>query len=118
MPFTDGLTQRHGFFHAGALTSIVDSACDYAALTLMPAGFEVLTIEYKINFLAPASGTSTIVHGRVLKPGRTVMVCQGEVVTVNDRREKLCATSWLCASAYPKGRATAAPRRLPIKLSN
>ncbi|MDQ6659342.1 MAG: PaaI family thioesterase [Chloroflexota bacterium] len=92
MPFNGGLTQQHGFFHAGAVTSIVDSACGYAALTLLPAGSEVLTIEYKVNFLAPASGEYLVARGRVLKPGRTVTVCLGEVVAVKDGNEKLCAT--------------------------
>ncbi len=92
LPFNDDLTQQHGFFHAGAITSIVDSACGYAALTLMPADFEVLTIEYKVNFLAPASGETLVAHGRVVKSGRTITVCQGEVVAVKDGQEKLCAT--------------------------
>jgi uncharacterized protein (TIGR00369 family) len=92
LPFNDGLTQQHGFYHAGAITSIVDSACGYAALTLMPAGFEVLTIEYKVNFLAPVDGELVVAHGRVVKPGRTITVCQGEVVAVKDGIEKLCAT--------------------------
>jgi uncharacterized protein (TIGR00369 family) len=91
MPFSDSLTQQHSFFHAGALTSVVDSACGYAALTLMPAGTEVLTVEFKVNFLAPASGDYAVAHGRVLRPGRTLSVCQGEVVVVKDGVEKLCA---------------------------
>lgn len=91
MPFSENLTQQHSYFHAGALTSIVDSACGYAALTLMPANAEVLTIEFKVNFMAPASGEYVIAHGRVLKPGRTVTVCQGEVLAVKDGVEKLCA---------------------------
>jgi uncharacterized protein (TIGR00369 family) len=92
LPFNEGLTQQHGFFHAGAITSIVDSACGYAALTLMPPGTEVLTIEYKVNFVTPASAAYVVAHGRVLKPGRTITVCQGEVVAVKDGMEKLCAT--------------------------
>ncbi len=92
MPYSENLTQQHSFFHAGAVTSIVDSACGYAALTLMPAGAEVLTIEFKVNFVAPANGEYVIAHGRVLKPGRTVTVCQGEVMAVKDGVEKLCAT--------------------------
>jgi uncharacterized protein (TIGR00369 family) len=91
MPFSDSLAQQHGYFHAGALTSIVDSACGYAASTLMPAGAEVLTIEFKVNFLSPASGDIAVAHGRVLKPGRTLTVCQGEVMVVRDGVEKLCA---------------------------
>lgn len=91
MPFSDNLTQQHSYFHAGAMTSIVDSACGYASLTLMPANAEVLTIEFKVNFIAPASGEYVIAHGRVLKPGRTVTVCQGEVFAIKDGVEKLCA---------------------------
>lgn len=91
MPFHENLTQQHSYFHAGAMTSIVDSACGYAALTLMPANAEVLTIEFKVNFIAPASGEYVIAHGRVLKPGRTITVCQGEVFAAKDGVEKLCA---------------------------
>ncbi len=92
MPFSESLTQQHGYFHAGTVTSIVDSACGYAALTLMPAGAEVLTVEFKVNFMAPASGEYVIAHGRVLKPGRTITVCMGEVLEVKDGVEKPCVT--------------------------
>ena len=92
LPYKEGLTQQHSYFHAGAITSIVDSACGYAALTLMPSDTEVLTIEYKVNFMAPAKGEYAIAHGRVLKPGRTITVCQGDVIMVNEGVEKLCAT--------------------------
>jgi uncharacterized protein (TIGR00369 family) len=92
LPFKEGLTQQHSYFHAGAITSVVDSACGYAALTLMPPDTEVLTIEYKVNFVAPARGEFAIARGRVLKPGRTITVCQGEVIVVQDGVEKLCAT--------------------------
>jgi uncharacterized protein (TIGR00369 family) len=92
LPFKEGLTQQHSYFHAGAITSVVDSACGYAALTLMPPDTEVLTIEYKVNFVAPARGEFAIARGHVLKPGRTVTVCQGEVIVVQDGVEKLCAT--------------------------
>lgn len=92
MPFSERLTQQHGYFHAGTVTSIVDSACGYAALTLMPPNTEVLTVEFKVNFMAPANGDFVIAHGRVLKPGRTITVCIGEVLAVKDGVEKLCAT--------------------------
>lgn len=91
MPFSDDLTQQHDYYHAGSLTSIVDSACGYAALTLMPPNTEVLTIEFKVNFVAPAIGDRVVAHGRVVKPGSTVTVCQGEVVAIQDGSEKLCA---------------------------
>ena len=91
MGFSENLTQQHSYFHAGGLTSIVDSACGYAALTLMPPDTEVLTIEFKVNFVSPAIGEQVIARGRVLKPGSMVTVCQGEVVAVRDGVEKLCA---------------------------
>ena len=91
MPFSEDITQQHGYFHAGGITSIVDSACGYAALTLMPPDTEVLTIEFKVNFLSPALGERVVAHGRVIKPGSTVTVCQGEIIAVKDGVEKLCA---------------------------
>ena len=83
----DDLTQQQGYVHGAVVTAIVDSACGFAALTLMPAGTEVLTVEYKVNFLAPAHGTRLIARGRVVRPGRTVTVCSGEVVAVRDGNE-------------------------------
>ena len=91
MPFSDDLTQQHDYYHAGSLTSIVDSACGYAALTLMPPNTEVLTIEFKVNFVSPAIGDRVVAHGRVVKPGSTITVCQGEVVAIQDGGEKICA---------------------------
>ncbi|MBB5348183.1 PaaI family thioesterase [Desulfoprunum benzoelyticum] len=92
LPFRSDLTQQHGFLHAGVVTMIVDSACGYAALTMMPASAAVLTAEYKVNFLSPAEGEKLIARGRVLKPGRTLTVCFGEVHAVRDGQEKLVAT--------------------------
>lgn len=91
MPYSDDLTQQHDYYHAGSLTSIVDSACGYAAFTLMPLNTEVLTIEFKVNFVSPAIGDRVIAHGRVVKPGSIITVCQGEVVAIQDGREKVCA---------------------------
>lgn len=92
IPFRSDLTQQHGFLHAGVVTMIVDSACGYAALTRMPASAAVLTVEYKVNFLSPAEGEKLIARGRVLKPGRTLTVCFGEVHAKKDGKEKLVAT--------------------------
>jgi uncharacterized protein (TIGR00369 family) len=92
MPFRQDLTQQHGYLHAGIITTIVDSACGYAAYSLMSAQAEVLTVEYKVNFLAPARGTRFIARGRVTKPGRTLTVCAGEVVALQEGREVLIAT--------------------------
>lgn len=92
LPFREELTQQHGFLHAGVVTTIVDSACGYAALSLMPPGAGVLTIEFKLNLLAPAAGARLIARGRVTKPGRTINVCAGDVFAEQDGREKLVAT--------------------------
>ena len=77
--FSEGLTQQHGFFHAGVLTSIVDSACGYAALTLMPLDKEVLSVEFKINFLKPAQTGKLIAKGTVLQSGKNLTICEGHV---------------------------------------
>ena len=92
MAFRDDLTQQHGYLHAAVVTAIVDSACGYAANTLMPADTGVLTVEYKVNFLAPAEGRRFLARGRVLKPGRTLTVVTGEVVAVSEASEKTVAT--------------------------
>lgn len=92
VPFRPDLTQQHGFLHAGIITTIIDSACGYAALSLMPAQVGVLTIEYKVNFLAPAAGERFVARGRVTKPGRNVTVCTGDVFAVQEGRETLIAT--------------------------
>lgn len=73
------LSQQHGFMHAGAGTAAVDSACGYAALTLAPAGHEVLTVELKNNFLRPADGEAFEAVGRVVKAGRQISYCEGEL---------------------------------------
>jgi len=92
LPFRDDLTQHHGYLHAGIVTAIVDTACGFAAMTLMPADASVLTIEYKANFVSPATGKRMIARGRVTKPGRTVTVCAGDVFALTDGKEKLVAT--------------------------
>ena len=92
LPYSASVTQQHGFFHAGAVTTIVDTACGYAALTLMPPHSDVLTIEYKVNFVSPAQGDYVIARAQVLKPGRTVTVCQGDVFGVFKGQETLCST--------------------------
>lgn len=80
LPFREDLGQQHGYVHAGVITTIVDSACGYAALSLMPPGTGVLTVEFKVNLLNPAEGVRFVARGQVHKPGRTVMVCTGEVL--------------------------------------
>jgi len=92
LPFREDLTQQHGYLHAGIVTSIVDSACGYAALSLTPAGAEVLSVEYKINLLSPARGERMIARGRVVRRGRSLTVCAGDVFAVHDGQEKMVAT--------------------------
>jgi uncharacterized protein (TIGR00369 family) len=92
VPFREAISQHHGFLHAGAITTAVDTACGYAALTLMPAGAGVLSIEFKVNLLAPAKGESIVARGRVVKPGRNVTFCHGDVFALHRGEEKLVAT--------------------------
>ena len=87
------LTQQHGFLHAGMVATALDSACGYAAFTLMPAGAGVLTIEFKINLLAPARGPLLRCEGRLVKPGRTISVAEGQAwQTGVDGQPQLVAT--------------------------
>ncbi|CAA9402731.1 MAG: Thioesterase [uncultured Ramlibacter sp.] len=92
LPWAAGLTQQHGFLHAGMLATALDSACGYAGFSLMPADAGILTIEYKINLLAPARGQRFRMVGTVLKPGRTISVAEGRAYAIDDGREKLVAT--------------------------
>jgi len=88
------LTQQHGFIHAGVLSAALDSACGYAAFSLMPADAAVLTIEFKVNLLAPALGPRLRFEGRVVKPGRTISVVEGRALQSagDGGPEKLVAT--------------------------
>lgn len=79
LPFSASLSQQHGYLHAGATTSIVDSACGYAALTKAPQGYEVVTAEFKLNLLRPALGMRFLAVGRVVSAGKLLTVCTGEV---------------------------------------
>ncbi|MNN68880.1 1,4-dihydroxy-2-naphthoyl-CoA hydrolase [compost metagenome] len=92
MPWSDGVTQQHGFFHGGAVGALADSACGYAALSMVGEGEAGLTAEYKINLLSPAQGERLVAVGRVLKPGRTLIVAQGEVYVEQQGRRKQVAT--------------------------
>ena len=91
LPYAKHICQQHGYLHAGVVTTIVDSACGYAAFSLMPAGSAVLTVEFKVNLMAPAKGERFLAVGRVVKPGRTLTVAQGEVIAFDDGRETTVA---------------------------
>ncbi|MGI9317633.1 MAG: PaaI family thioesterase [bacterium] len=86
------LTQQHGFIHAGILSTVLDSACGYAAYSLMPADAGVLTVEFKINLLSPAKGERFVALGEVKKPGRTITVAEGHMFAWNGEQRKLIAT--------------------------
>jgi len=88
LPFRADLTQQHGFLHAGVTTTIADSACGYAALSVMPPGAAVLTVEFKVNLMAPAAGQVFVARGRVLKAGRTLTTCAGDVFALDGGEEK------------------------------
>ena len=91
LPYSKALTQQHGFIHAGILSTIADNACGYAAYTLMPAGSEVLGVENKINFLAPAKGERFVAIGKVIKAGRTLAICSGDVWAYSNGEKTLVA---------------------------
>jgi uncharacterized protein (TIGR00369 family) len=89
--FRPELTQQHSYFHAGVTGTIADSACGYAAYTLMPADSSVLTVEYKINLMAPADGEELIVRARVVRAGKTLTICAADVFARKGDVEKHCA---------------------------
>jgi len=88
-----GLTQQHGFFHGGLIGTLADTAAGYAAYTLMAADSSVLSIEYKINFMAPAHGERLIARGRVIRPGRQIHVARADVFAVEEGVEKQVSTA-------------------------
>lgn len=93
MPHDELFTQQHGFLHAGVISMALDSACGYAAYTLMPADAGVLTIEFKVNLLAPGRGERFLFRGTVTKPGRTIIVADGQAYGYgSDGEAKLIAT--------------------------
>jgi uncharacterized protein (TIGR00369 family) len=92
MPYAADYTQQHGFIHAGIITTALDTACGYAAFSLMPDNAAVLTVEFKTNLLAPARGDYFLFRAHVVKPGRTITVCDAQAFAIEGGREKLVAT--------------------------
>jgi len=92
MPFNPAFSQHHGFIHAGVITSGMDSACGFAALTLMDAESEVLTVEFKCSFMSPARGQSFRFEGDVIKSGRTLTFTEGRAIAIDGTRESTVAT--------------------------
>ena len=91
LPHKAEITQQHGFIHGGVVGMIADSAAGYAAMTTVPANASVLTVEFKMNLMAPADGEKLIARGEVVRAGRTLIVTQAEVFAVKDGKETLCA---------------------------
>jgi uncharacterized protein (TIGR00369 family) len=91
LPYRENLTQQHGYIHAGIVCTIVDSAGGYAGFTLFPADASVLTVEYKLNLIAPAQGERFVAEAEVVKPGRTLAITRGEVYAESEGKRKLCA---------------------------
>jgi uncharacterized protein (TIGR00369 family) len=104
LPFREDLTQQHGYLHAGVVTAIADTACGYAAFTLMPADAAVLSVEFKLNLLAPALGDRLLARGRVLRAGRTLTVCAADVIALAAVDEETLVASMLATIMALRGR--------------
>lgn len=101
LPSSQSLSQQNGYVHAGAITSILDSACGYAALTVAPADSEVLSIEFKVNLLSPAVGEIFAARASVKRSGKTIAVCTADAFALTAGKEKLIATM-LATMMYTK----------------
>jgi uncharacterized protein (TIGR00369 family) len=95
LPYRADLTQQHGYLHAGVITTIADSACGYAAYSLMPAGSEVLSVEFKVNMLRPAQGETFVACAEVIKAGRTLTVVHGDVFGISGKEERILVATML-----------------------
>ncbi|WP_024770294.1 PaaI family thioesterase [Aquimarina macrocephali] len=95
VPYHSSLTQQHGFFHAGIISTIADNAAGYAGFSLMEENSSVLTVEFKINLMAPGDGELLIGKSSVLKNGRTLTICKSEIFIIKNGNEKLCAAAQL-----------------------
>ena len=100
--FRTELSQQNGFFHAGIVSTLIDTAGGCAGATLMPPGSGVLTVEFKVNLLAPADGEKLRARGEVVKSGRTLTITQGKVFVTKDGKETLCALMQQTLIAMPK----------------
>jgi uncharacterized protein (TIGR00369 family) len=104
MPFSPDLTQQHGYFHAGGTSALADTAGGYAGYTLFPANSSVLTIEFKINLLAPAQGDYLLAEGKVIRSGRTLTICQIDVYGVSGQKRThvaLAQQTLMCMHGKP-----------------
>ncbi|GAA4276253.1 PaaI family thioesterase [Aquimarina mytili] len=95
VPYDSNLTQQHGFFHAGVISTIADNTAGYAGFSLMEENSSVLTVEFKINLMSPGDGELLIGKSHVIKNGRTLTICKSDVYIVKNNKEKLCASAQL-----------------------
>ena len=93
------LSQQHGYFHGGVIGTLADNSGGYAAFTLMPSDASILTVEYKLNLIAPGDGELLIARAQVIKPGRTLTICRPEVFVVKNGVKTLCATALMTLMA-------------------
>ena len=93
VPYSRELSQQHGFFHAGIIGTVADNTAGYAAFSLMDENSSIVTVEYKLNILAPGDGDALIGRASVLKKGRTLTICRSDIYAVKDGVEKLCAAA-------------------------
>ncbi|OPL11443.1 MAG: hypothetical protein AVO38_04615 [delta proteobacterium ML8_D] len=101
LPYKKELSQQHGFFHAGVIGTLADNSGGYAAFTLMPPRASILTVEYKLNILAPGDGELLIARAQVIKAGRTLTICRPEVFVVKDGYETMSAAALMTLIALP-----------------
>ncbi len=101
VPYSDGLNQHHGYFHGGVIGTLADNACGGAAGTLVAPDRLVLTVEYKLNFIAPADGAAIVARGRVVKSGRTLTICAADIFSEKDGAETLVATALATMMSLP-----------------
>ncbi len=107
LPWRADLVQQHGYLHAGVTSAIADSACGYAALSLMPSDAAVLSVEYKVNLLAPARGVHFQASGRVVRSGRTISVVRGDVCAIDEQGERRIVLTMLGTMIAASGRGIA-----------
>ena len=103
LPYRANLAQQHGYLHAGIVTTIADTACGYAAYSLMPPGSEVLSVEFKVNLLRPAKGETFLAVAEVIKAGKTLTVVRADVFGINNNRRELVATmlaTMICLTSF------------------
>jgi len=99
VPYKRELSQQHGYFHAGVIGTLADNSGGYAAFTLMPSDASILTVEYKLNLMAPGDGELLISRAQVIKPGRTLTICRPEVFVVKNGVQTMCATALMTLMA-------------------